>query len=245
MVVTRNAKRRDQIEMLSIIRGSSDTDPSQLLALGNWSIDETFEEVDTPACIRMGEVAATALIWSLRMNLHHPEELLEALLALGADPNIPDDEGCTPIMIATSWAIDSAHSSVARQIRIVQTLLDNGAVASTQDNAGYAPLHIAARRGSTVLIQLLLNHGADVLAETDSGHTALRLGMECSGALRDENVPAQDLTAVLEMLRAEEEEMAKFVAVAMGLHERLGTESSLTSLAAEPSLLRMVLRPLS
>ena len=243
MVATRAAKLRDQAEMLSIIRGNSDTDPSQLLALGNWSIDETFDEVDTPACIRCGESCAPALIWSLRLNLHRPEELLDELLALGADSNTPDDDGWTPLMVASFWTLDAVQHDVATQLRLVSTLLDNGAVASTHNPAGYTPLHIAARRGSTALVKLLLDHGADVLAETESGDTALRLGIEHSGTMCDSDVVIQDHAAVLAMLRAEEEEMAKFVAFAMGLNERLGAGSSVMWLAAEPALLRMVLRP--
>ena len=92
------------------------------------------------------------------------------------------------------------------------------------------------------MVKLLLDHGADVLAETVTGETALQGGVLCSGSQRDRGVVEQNHAAVLAMLRAEENEMAKFVAFAMGLNERLGAGSRVRWLT-ESGLLKMVLRP--
>ena len=54
---------------------------------------------------------------------------------------------------------------------------NNQACANSRNNAGETPLHVAAQNGHSKIIQLLLNHGADLKAEDKSGKTALDHGI--------------------------------------------------------------------
>jgi len=102
---------------------------------------------------------------------HFHEDALELLLAAGAQLNEAGDWGNTPLYFLLRWW------DVAKEARVRQGLiwlLDHGAnpnvVCGTErENA----LHVAARRGQDVsVIQLLIDHGADVHARRGDGRTA-------------------------------------------------------------------------
>jgi len=84
------------------------------------------------------------------------------LAAHGADPNLPNAQGRTPLFAA---AMDGDRSTA-------QTLLSHGASVNATDNWGATPLHWAAARGSVETAQLLLFAGADTALATHAGVTA-------------------------------------------------------------------------
>ena len=68
------------------------------------------------------------------------------------------------------------HVAVKRgDIEKVQSILSEGADANSKDHAGWRPIHEAMREGENALriILLLVDHGADINAQSDSGNTAL------------------------------------------------------------------------
>ena len=90
-------------------------------------------------------------------------ETIAYLLAVGADPNVPDKSGVAPL-----------HRAVrTRSSPAVRALLEGGANPKAPNKAGSTPLHLAvqttgrggsgsqhARRQQAEIIKLLLDHGA-------------------------------------------------------------------------------------
>lgn len=88
----------------------------------------------------------------------HPD-MVSALLDAGSDPNLSTTWGGTALM-------------VAKDISIIQTLLDHGATPKATSVDGCNVLHRCALRGSSSeIIHMLYNAGADVTAISQSGHT--------------------------------------------------------------------------
>ena len=68
------------------------------------------------------------------------------------------------------------HVAVKRgDMEKVRSLLSEGANANSKDHAGWRPIHESMREGDNALriIRLLVDHGADINAQSDSGNTAL------------------------------------------------------------------------
>ncbi len=94
---------------------------------------------------------------------------LTRLLRLGADANVVDDEGISPLHVA---------AQVDRDGQITKLLLDGGsdpnrAQPSTPKLGGRTPLHLAAEKGSAVAVMHLLDSGAQVNVRDMKGRTAL------------------------------------------------------------------------
>jgi uncharacterized protein len=86
--------------------------------------------------------------------------IVRALLAHGANPNLPEDDAWTPLR----WAAAHGHEEVVRE------LLANGA-----DPDLRAPIGDAARRGSLCVVRALLEYGANPTEPDLEGSTALEL----------------------------------------------------------------------
>jgi ankyrin repeat protein len=108
-------------------------------------------------------------------------ELVEALLARGANVRHVDNFGVSPILKAVAY----------HHHRCVRLLLDfEPAVVSMRQGPIRAPpeyeavslvdtaLHVAARHGDTPMVKLLLSRGADVGAENVHGDTPLALALQ-------------------------------------------------------------------
>lgn len=87
------------------------------------------------------------------------------LLRSGADPNIRDSEGSSPLM-------DAVESGERDRAVIVKELLKYDASLSIKNIWGDTALHIAAREGDTESIKVLLDAGANPLLKNRKGLTA-------------------------------------------------------------------------
>jgi hypothetical protein len=90
-------------------------------------------------------------------------ERIKKLLEEGADPNIRDGDGNTPLHFAAS----KGCAEVAR------LLLEHGADPNAQDKNGETPLHVAAFNGHVDVVRLLLEHRADPTVKNKDGDTPL------------------------------------------------------------------------
>lgn len=91
------------------------------------------------------------------------EEIFELLLSFGANPNLPDIHGSTPLFAV----VQDPNGE-----RKLPLLLVNGANVNHQNNAGFTPLMLAAQTEGRFVLSLLAN-GAKVNLRNACGRTAL------------------------------------------------------------------------
>jgi uncharacterized protein len=108
-----------------------------------------------------GPDGATALLWAAHQS---DRELVAALLARDANPELANDYGVTPL----------AAAAVEADAEIVGALLGAGADVESPNAEGQTALMVVARTGRVDAARLLLEHGANVNArEGFGGQTAL------------------------------------------------------------------------
>jgi ankyrin repeat protein len=89
------------------------------------------------------------------------EEIVELLIERGANVNVADEEGVTPLMRVES-------------IEDARLLLEHGANVNATDNEGQTALHLlTSEPGRIEFATLLITRGADVNARDHDGHTPL------------------------------------------------------------------------
>ncbi|XP_046389340.1 uncharacterized protein LOC124158196 [Ischnura elegans] len=97
--------------------------------------------------------------------LSQSTDTVELLLSRGADVNALDVDKRSPL-----------HCSIVKESRsteCVRILLHHGANVNCADAFGYTPLHLAALHEFSTCVGLLINAGADVMARTNGGVSAL------------------------------------------------------------------------
>ncbi|HET6385264.1 MAG TPA: ankyrin repeat domain-containing protein, partial [Armatimonadota bacterium] len=102
----------------------------------------------------------------------HPEwiiDLMDRLLRHGADPNLPEADGTTPLQAAACrpWGFRPFAA------RATTLLLKAGANPNQADQHGHTPLHCAASRGLIAPAGRLLRAGADINARSADGRAPL------------------------------------------------------------------------
>ena len=168
------------------------------------SLFQAIQSGDTVAVSRLIDDGVSADITDeegvpvlMLATLFSDAEGVEVLLEGGADPNQADAVGATALM----WAVPDLEK--------VRLLIDHGAdVNARSDGLGRTALLIAAGYpGTSSVLELLLDNGADLRATDPSGYTALAMAMRSSdvGVLRflvdqgmdpGREVPAAALRAV-------------------------------------------------
>uniref|UniRef100_A0A3Q2NMK2 Ankyrin repeat and SOCS box containing 16 n=1 Tax=Fundulus heteroclitus TaxID=8078 RepID=A0A3Q2NMK2_FUNHE len=98
---------------------------------------------------------------------------VQLLLSHGADPEVQAADGSAPLHLCAS----------AQSFHCAKLLLERDADVNVRSRESrLTPLHVAAQRGLEEHVELLLSHGADVLATNREGETPLNAA--CSGAER-------------------------------------------------------------
>lgn len=101
----------------------------------------------------------------------HPE-ILELLLARGADPEDRDNSGDTALQTAVNW----------KNLEAVRLLLARGATPNTINHRNWTPLSEAVHSGQSEIVDALLAGGADpnLGSELDAAPLSLALGVDAS-----------------------------------------------------------------
>ena len=87
-------------------------------------------------------------------------EAIKLVLESGADPNIPNENGRTPLHVACE-NIDTTNSWASFRLMAIDILLSYGASCDVANQQGVTPLHIGCR--NFAVMEKLLKHGASVL----------------------------------------------------------------------------------
>ena len=98
---------------------------------------------------------------SLDLFYSHDPRIVQRALDAGADVNMKDEDGHTPL----HWACTYGNEEICR------LLLEHGADPNARDDNGRTPLHWACLYNHTAIVRLLIEHGADAGARDDQGET--------------------------------------------------------------------------
>ena len=131
----------------------------------NFGYTKRFLDVYDP---RSGEYSLNLYPRNLK-NSDAYRKTIDILLAAGADVNLKNDRGMSPLHLA----------SVLGWTEMASLLIKHGARVNDSDRIlMYTPLHYAARRGNNAVIELLVSNGADVNAPDKNNKTPLKLALE-------------------------------------------------------------------
>ena len=128
--------------------------------------DRFIAEVERErSCVRLRGLRGQTLLHDAAMV--GEVEFAAVLIRAGADPDVEEPEGHTPLYRASAGDVACV-------------LLTAGAAVDVASGpTGGTPLHQAARRGYVSVAQALLNHGATIEARDAKGQTPLRRAVNC------------------------------------------------------------------
>ena len=129
--------------------GSGQLDIVRLLIAKGAKIDQGNVSFGT---VRHGDVALKELTPLMLAAPYGTPEMIQTLLAAGADPKRRDVRGMTPLMLAVA--------SENQDPRVVELLLVKGSDVNAQSGAGESALDWARKFGNPKVIALLEKHGA-------------------------------------------------------------------------------------
>ena len=120
-------------------------------------------------------------------------EAVRRLIREGANVNLRDHSGVTPLMLACAPA---SKVPLERRLEVATVLIDEGAHLDMRDIAGQTALMNACSRIQVPLVKLLLESGADVTLRHGKGSTAV--GVLAAGLGTDGPQTASDAQASID-----------------------------------------------
>eukprot|EP01103_Thecamoeba_quadrilineata_P015741 TRINITY_DN5064_c0_g1_i1.p1 TRINITY_DN5064_c0_g1~~TRINITY_DN5064_c0_g1_i1.p1 ORF type:complete len:288 (-),score=32.79 TRINITY_DN5064_c0_g1_i1:109-858(-) len=124
---------------------------------------------------------------------HNRQLILKDLVGLGADVNLPNHQGNSPLYHAVSnnneamvtlllqSGADTGLSSgtstplllatASGNERLVELLIEHGADVNLQNKQGTSPIHVVANQGNERLVRLFIDHGAHVDSRNENCQT--------------------------------------------------------------------------
>jgi uncharacterized protein len=111
---------------------------------------------------RLNEIGATPFLLAAQTA---DAELMKTLVALGADPLLPNVDNSTPLMVAAGLATRSPGEDAGTESEVleaVQVALDFGADLNAVDNNGETAMHGAAYKNLPKVVKLLAAKGAKI-----------------------------------------------------------------------------------
>lgn len=156
-----------------------------------------------PGLAKVSGNSGTPLHWAAENDAN--PALCEFLLQAGADPNVFDPKGQTPLLLAVRGR------TRAGKTRVVKMLLAKGAKPDVRNQKnGATPLYSAAVVGDLPVVKLLLGSGANPNIATQKGDTPLKHVLKAQHDL-DINAPyaralakwtnEENFPAIIQLLR--------------------------------------------
>ena len=140
-------------------------------------------------------------------KLNFKFEIIKLLIESGAEVNAADNNGLTPLYVATQ----KGHE------RVVEYLLTHGAEVNVADKNGVTPLYVATQKSHERVVEYLLTHGAEVDAADNNGITSLYVATQKG----HERVVEYLLTHGAEVDAADNNGVTPLMAAAFNGHERV------------------------
>lgn len=101
-------------------------------------------------------------------------DIVQYLLQIGVDTNIPSTDGKLPMHFACD-ADEREESRKREYLHIMQLLLQHNCEMNVMDNMGRTPLFMACEADDVDTVRLLVQHGCDVNLQTVCGESPLRV----------------------------------------------------------------------
>jgi len=121
---------------------------------------------------------ATPLVLAAEVN---NTEAIKALLAAGADPRIPTEQGTTALMLSAGGGTDIQRARAPEErdqaIETAKLLVEHGVDVNAVGQYGWTALHAAAYQGMTDVIEYLVSKGANVNEMDAFGQTPLSISL--------------------------------------------------------------------
>lgn len=108
-------------------------------------------------------------------------DLVQRLLAIGADVGVKNRRGAEPLHYAADGAPGSDAWRPTEQAAVISALIAAGADPDAADKNGATPLHRAVRTRCGAAVRALIDGGADASRRNKSGSTALTLATRTTG----------------------------------------------------------------
>ena len=128
---------------------------------------------------RFNRLGATAFMLAAKVT---DVEAMQVLLEAGADPTMPTADGTTPLMVAAGLAIwnpgedgGSFTGQEAEVLEAVQITVEGGNDVNARNYRGETALHGVGFRGVNIVLDYLVEQGADLAALTVDGWSALAI----------------------------------------------------------------------
>ncbi|CAB0034262.1 unnamed protein product [Trichogramma brassicae] len=135
---------------------------------GLYDVIEKFLEFgQDPNCV-WRETGDTPLLWALMRN---QKEVAELLLKHGADPNLANGDGLTPLHFICEYGEDDYVEIFFK----INEGFDRQVQLEVRDNSGNTPLLSALKYGKKKLAESLLRRGADPTVVNANGETPLHI----------------------------------------------------------------------
>jgi ankyrin repeat protein len=131
--------------------------------------------------------------------------VMKLLLEKGADPKLTLRDGTNALMIAAGegYRDKNTRGTEAEALEAMKVAIGAGLDLKQANRAGETALHGAASRGADTIVQYLVDHGADINAQSRQGFTPLDIAMGKSSLIQLP-VPKESTVALLQKLGAKE-----------------------------------------
>ena len=126
------------------------------------NLDALRAAVEDPTVVPNGQMPraiGSCLVYAI---YHSPLAFIRTLLEVGADPNLPADDGFPPLIAALSSGREGPGTTRRTDVdEILRLLLSFGADPNQRGINDYTPLHVAVGERNLLAIQILLDKRAD------------------------------------------------------------------------------------